>query len=477
MMDKRLQKEARERGESSGSQVLTRTAPHSSSKQQKRNSGMGVPLVKSPSDTTIYAPALNMTGLNYQTISTGTDYLITDQDKVIHSQDKSTKSDKNNVSQLNETTSQSGGMPNGTNGMKKPDLMLKISNFVDQLRLDFEDSYVQQEQDQGLIRPRSSINAPGLQEAQKRMEQALIETEKFKATLEKPPGRNELSELSSPLDVNEISYPHELLNNEISQTVPRQIIRMGNSSGTTDDDFFHLTCHIEPNMKSKIENGEFIDLDKLLPKENTYQGRIITNNETKLEWVQREGSTYLVPAKTTSQINCFRRWEQAFHMYATIYCTKNPNRAQEIWQYISVINTASMSYNWDNVYNYDIVFRQLMEFNPNRSRAVTYNQMWNLSMTNPILQNQARRSFGSYNNSNSNQNNQNNSGIATKRKVDYCWRFNKGAKCKFGKKCKFIERCSYCDDPSHGVVHCNKLEKKEKEGSFKGGKKGRKTVT
>ena len=37
-----------------------------------------------------------------------------------------------------------------------------------------------------------------------------------------------------------------------------------------------------------------------------------------------------------------------------IYCIVNPNRTREIWQYISIINTASMSYNWKNVYNYDI---------------------------------------------------------------------------------------------------------------------------
>ena len=251
-----------------------------------------------------------------------------------------------------------------------------------------------------------------------------------------------------------------------SLSTMRQVL----GEGVSDDDFFHLTCHIEPGLKKKIENGEFVDLDKLLPKDNTFQGRMVASNETELEWVQSEGSMYLVPAKTTSRVNCFRRWEQAFRMYATIYCTKNPNRAREIWQYISVINTASMSYNWDNVYNYDIVFRQLMEFNPNRSWAVTYNQMWNLSMTNPILQNNSRKSFGG------NQNNFNRAGTSAnsggKKKIDYCWSFNKGVKCKFGKKCKFIERCSYCDDSSHGVVNCNKLERKE--GSFKGGNGSRK---
>ena len=52
---------------------------------------------------------------------------------------------------------------------------------------------------------------------------------------------------------------------------------------------------------------------------------------------------------------------------------------KEIWQYITVINTAASSYIWDNVYNYDITFQHLWLFNPSRSWAVTYNQMWNLS--------------------------------------------------------------------------------------------------
>ena len=60
---------------------------------------------------------------------------------------------------------------------------------------------------------------------------------------------------------------------------------------------------------------------------------------------------------------------------------------KKIWQYITVINTAASSYLWENVYNYDITFRHLMAFNPQRSWAVTYNQMWNLSMRDPIPRN------------------------------------------------------------------------------------------
>ena len=268
------------------------------------------------------------------------------------------------------------------------------------------------------------------------------------------------------LDIVLPDRQRELFDVNSGSSMSRQIIG-GSSGGLSDDDFFHMTCHIDENLKNKIEKGVFVDLDKLLPKENPFQARTVSNNETKLEWVQSEGSTYLVPAKGASRVNCFRRWEQAFQMYATIYCTKNPNRAREIWQYVSVINTAAMSYNWENVYNYDIVFRQLMEFNPKRSWAVTYNQMWNLSMTNPLTNgNQSRRGGNVQYHSNGQQQNS-----SLKRKLDYCWSFNKGVKCKFGKKCKFIERCSYCDSPSHGVVNCDKLDKRDKESTIGGGYK------
>ena len=226
-------------------------------------------------------------------------------------------------------------------------------------------------------------------------------------------------------------------------------------------------------MKGKIEWREFVELDKLLPKDKLFDGRQNFNNETKLAWVQSEGNTYLVLARKSTRINCFRRWEQAFRTYATIYCMVHPQRAREIWQYISVINTASMAYSWENVYNYDITFRQLMEFNPSRSWAVTYNQMWNLAMTNPINNSgnnsQSRRaSFGNGTSSNFSQ-----SGSAFKKKVDYCWGFNKGVKCKFKNKCKFIEHCSYCDSPAHGVVNCEKLGKNKD--NFSGGKQRKKS--
>ena len=33
-----------------------------------------------------------------------------------------------------------------------------------------------------------------------------------------------------------------------------------------DDKYFHLTCQVDAALKSKIESGEFVELDRLLPK-------------------------------------------------------------------------------------------------------------------------------------------------------------------------------------------------------------------
>ena len=134
-----------------------------------------------------------------------------------------------------------------------------------------------------------------------------------------------------------------------------------------------------------------------------------------------------------------------------------------------MINTAASAYSWDNVYNYDITFQHLMAFNPNRSWVVTYNQMWNLSMRDPLPKNSQGGRNGSFQFHNHNQNNYNNQNggkpdkSGGKKKPDYCWNFNKGIPCKFGRRCRFIERCSFCDSSAHGIFQCPKVEAKERK--------------
>ena len=304
-------------------------------------------LIKSPSDTTLYTPALKKkltpTGVVGRNINGATG--DSDCDMRI--------TGVTDVAQIS-----------GTNA----DL---INNFVEAVR-------IQQHPDDEVIRRRSDVAAVEMQEAQRRAEHGILEAEKFTATVEQP-GNPSKFLLPQPLSLahDRPNGPIARMNVGVGTDNAARIFDIG--SGVSDDDFFHLTCHIEPSLIHKIEKGEFVELEKLLPKDKF--GKI---EEGRMEWVHRDGGTFLVPVQRDGKISGFRRWEQAFRAYATIYCGANPHRSKEIWQYITVINTAASSYAWDNVYNYDITFRHLMAFNPHRSWAVTYNQMWNLSMRDPI---------------------------------------------------------------------------------------------
>ena len=134
-----------------------------------------------------------------------------------------------------------------------------------------------------------------------------------------------------------------------------------------------------------------------------------------------------------------------------------------------MINTAASAYIWENVAKYDYTFRQLMSTYPQRSWAKIYNQMWNISMREPVTkfnQNYAVKSGGQ----SFHGNNSGTSGSANNNKLmvassnpsqkcpNYCWTFNKG-NCKDGQKCQFVNRCSYCDSASHGIISCPRAKK------------------
>ena len=279
-MEEHIQ-EAKDKGESSGSELLTKLAPGNTGKlkgnkrgEQGKNMGNAINVVKLPSDTTIYVQALNRL--------LGNEALMGDlnvaQTGILGA--KTNVLDKANVNRNSEVHNQG-----------QPELMTKISNFVDQMRLDVEESE-QQEMDmqQDRPHPHSSINAPRLEEAQKRMEQTLVQTEKFKTAIEKPPGTpfnpfpyEGLEQPMLPIfnypGQQQVVHLQKLAQPKMgsqSQINTRQVI----GSGVTDVDFFHLTCHIDPALVKKIEKGEFVDLNKLLPKDNMFHGRAIATNKT-----------------------------------------------------------------------------------------------------------------------------------------------------------------------------------------------------
>ena len=171
-----------------------------------------------------------------------------------------------------------------------------------------------------------------------------------------------------------------------------------------------------------------------------------------MELLNRDGMTYFVLAEDRDhKIRNVRRWEQAFRVFAAIYCRAFPQRSVEIWQYVYCINTAASSYHWDNVAYYDYTFRQLMAYKPHRSWAKTYLQGWNLAMRDPL--NKQNSSSGGANSFSSGDKK---SGKSWRDRC--CWDFNRTGSCNKA-NCHFDNRCSYCGGFSHAAINCFKRKK------------------
>ena len=390
------------------------------------------PLIKSPSDTTIYAPALNR-GAN---------------DVLSIFNDQQSSEAINGIVQFIEGIR----IQQKKEEKRKSDIQEPVASTSDH----------HDEISEEMNREKS------IQEARDKAAKAIIDAEMYKAIVDDPRGM--ISNGNNPKNLPEYrigsfeqNESRDDYGGESSQSSDNGAFAQWpqflekNDCEVNDDAFFHITCHIEPKLRSAIEKGEFVELDKLLPR-NRFKKR--TQFDGKFRWVTRGSDTFLSPIENEGNgITSIRKWEQAFRVYATIFSKANPIRAAEIWQYIHVINVAASSYQWDNVAEYDFAFRQLMHANPRRSWAKTYNQIWNLTLRDPIVRtNYSGHTSGSYGNHNGGYNNHNggNSQTAGPKKADTCWKFNRSGHCSEGRNCKWPHKCKYCRGTSHGYNSCRK---------------------
>ena len=267
--------------------------------------------------------------------------------------------------------------------------------------------------------------------ARKVAEEAILEAERFRASIQQPNKGIQFNNGTNTWNKDQLRYLRYL--------------------ECEDDEFFHTTCHIDVALKEKIEKGLFVELDKLLQKK-LQSGP----SDNRLQLINKDGASFFVPPiDRETRVDSIKKWEQAFRVYTTIYCHANPTRAGEILQYTDIIHRAAATFSWDNVAKYDYVFRQLMAEKPYRSWAKVYTQMWNITLNEPI------KKFNEYS---SNSNGSKASGNS-KRKDSYCWKFNKSNNCPYGKNCKFEHKCSYCGNQNHSFQNCLKRNGKKNHSS------------
>lgn len=229
---------------------------------------------------------------------------------------------------------------------------------------------------------------------------------------------------------------------ELSQFVLLSLVR--------DFKHFHLTSHVDKKLKERIKDQDFtVDFRRLLPK-----SRSKNRYDQRMQVVHEEGSTFFVPAgeKDVKEINGYKTWETAFKVFMGLFNQFWPERMQELLQYSHIIQTASQNHPWENVFNYDISFREIMTEQPNTHWGVISQQTWTLEL--------GEHSYKSYGEpSRVGPNHQQSKPMNEARRT--CWRFNKG-RCTFGDSCEYDHRCSHCGKRGHGRHECFKRGKQDK---------------
>ena len=257
--------------------------------------------------------------------------------------------------------------------------------------------------------------------AKEAAEASIVEAEKLKAQISKPGGKSAIDHANFPAQLD-----WSCLKDLISEV--------------KDERFFHVVCHVDKTLREKCERGEFVELVKLLICPRAFDPE---SEEKPYEVVSKNGQTYFAPrVDRDSKISNVRKWEEAFRVYATIYCAAKPERSPEVWQYVETINWAAQRYTWDNVAYYDYTFRRLMAEYPERSWAKTYTHMWKRALVDRLVSKSSPSS-----------------NVKTK---GVCWRYNKGH-CKYGTDCHFEHQCAYCGVLGHRSIHCRKKGEKKNQ--------------
>lgn len=231
---------------------------------------------------------------------------------------------------------------------------------------------------------------------------------------------------------------------DLGNSAPRAALlqQPGSYDLTCDDKLFQLTAHVDDITLRMIQNGEYVEFSKLLPREKV----VPAQDKGKFQIVDDDGKpafSQYVP-KDLYSISNFKKWELAFDIFAKIYSDSYPLRAPELLEYKHIIRRGAESFPWVHVYNYDQIFRQFVEKNPGRTWAKKHLETWTNHVTDP-------RPTGQGNSLDRPDN---------RKTKPPCKFFNKNGNCKRGRSCDHDHRCSFCGLFGHGRYNCFKLQKK-----------------
>ena len=169
-----------------------------------------------------------------------------------------------------------------------------------------------------------------------------------------------------------------------------------------DEEYSAIGSHLDANTIEKIKTGAYVDFSKLLPRD-----RLAIEEDNRLQPIVKDGQVFWQPPADHNNIgmniSSYYKWEQAFKVYSNVYTKEHPQRASELIQYSHDIHAASLTYIWENVYQYDKEFRLHLARYPTRSWTVTLQHAWNLKMREKVHHDHKNDRNCNWNNSSSGQ--------------------------------------------------------------------------
>ena len=217
--------------------------------QNKQNLRMPV---KSPSDTMLYAPALNK------------------------------------IADRNSPRIALNFSKEGEQRVVPTDLIDKISEFVESIRIANKPVQQPQPSTSGKDKERDRMSM-----AWETVQKVVIQAEQFRAEVATPKGK-------------QLNHVQHATNSPMNLEARTKFLGINNEDGRVldDDEFFHITCHMDRLLTAKIEQGEYVDLEKLLlVKRFRYK-----SDDDHLEFVKHEGQTFLAPVQEKEgRINGIRK--------------------------------------------------------------------------------------------------------------------------------------------------------------------------
>ena len=192
----------------------------------------------------------------------------------------------------------------------------KISNFVESIQLN-KSSNSKATTTKSSAAGSSTLTTNGVERSDGDnpntvADQLLIQSEKFRARVEAPKGKNPYFNMLMPYDYEKLRS--KFVKPEGLAPLDSEILFLRNFD--QDDEFFHVTSQIDPGLRSKIERGEFIDLERLLPHDRTLGRPSMGSedlNKQLFQLISQGTNNYLEPpVPKTGKINSIRKWDQAF---------------------------------------------------------------------------------------------------------------------------------------------------------------------